>query len=135
MIEIPSRVEGRHYDLFMLEKRLKPLGYVIGGNWDYDHGAFDYKIADNAGYQFLRVPFKAVDGQLDAHSCTVELGRPFLLSHVYQDGLDDHAHSDNSSATFNQFQEPAEKDANIPGDILDTGKILVEELESILLPN
>lgn len=132
MIEIPSKIEGNQFDLYKLEQLLKPLGYSLGGNWDYDHGAFDYKIADQDGYQFLRLPFKAVDGQLDARSCTVELGRPLLLSHLYQDGLDDHAHSDNSSATFNQFQEPIDKDASFPEKFRGEGKTLVQELEMML---
>ena len=73
MIEIPSSVEGKQFDLYKLEQKLKPIGYSIGGNWDYDHGAFDYKINDEVGYQFLRLPFSAIDGQLDANNCTVEL--------------------------------------------------------------
>lgn len=91
MIELPLRLEGKQFQLYHLEEQLKPLGYVIGGGWDYDHGYFDYKIADDLGYQFLRVPFRAVDGQLDSHGTTVELGRPFLLAHKYQQGIDDFA--------------------------------------------
>ncbi len=52
MIEIPSALEGKTFLLNVLEQELKPLGYVIGGNWDYDHGSFDYKMADDVGYQF-----------------------------------------------------------------------------------
>jgi hypothetical protein len=128
MIEIPSSVEGKQYDLYKLEQMLKPIGYSIGGNWDYDHGAFDYKINDEVGYQFLRLPFSAIDGQLDARNCTVELGRPFLLSHKYQIGLDDQV----SAGTLNQFSEPVDKDASFPEQYIETGKVLVKELESIL---
>jgi hypothetical protein len=128
MIEIPSSVEGKQVDLYKLEQMLKPIGYSIGGNWDYDHGAFDYKINDEVGYQFLRLPFSAIDGQLDAHNCRVELGRPFLLSHKYQIGLDD----DISAGTLNQFSEPVDKDASFPEQYIETGKVLVKELESIL---
>lgn len=133
VIEIPSKVEGKHFDLYKLEQNLKPIGYSIGGNWDYDHGSFDYKIDDEVGYQFLRVPFKAIDGQLDDLSCTVEIGRPFLLSHKYQRGLDDHAYTGNFSASFDQFSEPVDKDASFPKEFIDLGKALVEELESILI--
>jgi YugN-like family len=128
MIEIPSSVEGKQVDLYKLEQMLKPIGYSIGGNWDYDHGAFDYKINDEVGYQFLRLPFSAIDGQLDAHNCRVALGRPFLLSHKYQIGLDDHI----SAGTLNQFSEPVDKDASFPEQYIETGKVLVKELESIL---
>lgn len=132
MIEIPSKVEGKQFDLYKLEQKLKPVGYSIGGNWDYDHGAFDYKMNDEAGYQFLRLPFTAIDGQLDAHSCTVELGRPFLLSHQYESGLDDHASTGAMSGAVNQFQEPVDKDASIPDKYANAGKELVEELETLL---
>jgi hypothetical protein len=133
LIEIQSELEGKHFDLFKLEQLLKPLGYSIGGNWDYDHGAFDYKIDDEVGYQFLRLPFKAIDGQLDSKSCTVSLQRPFLLSHKYQRGIDDHAEIGNASAAFNQFQEPVDKDASFPEKYIEVGRSLVREVESALL--
>lgn len=133
VIEIPSELEGKHFDLFKLEQMLKPLGYTIGGNWDYDHGAFDYKIDDEVGYQFLRLPFKAIDGQLDSRGCTVQLQRPMLLSHKYQRGVDDHANIGNASASFNQFQEPVDKDASFPEKYIEVGKSLVHEVESSIL--
>jgi YugN-like family len=133
MIEIPSRLEGKTFQLYKLEEQLKPLGYTIGGNWDYDHGYFDYKIDDEDGYQFLRIPFKAVDGQLDSHGTTVEIGRPFLLSHQYQSGLDDHADGGNLGAAFNQFSEPEDPDAAFPEKYISVGKVLVQELERRLL--
>lgn len=133
MIPISSKIENQSFQLIDLENKLKPLGYVIGGNWDYDHGYFDYKIEDEAGYQFLRVPFSAVDGQLDSNGATVKLGRPFLLSHKYQAGLDDHAGAGNFSAMTDQFSEPQDPDAEVPDQYLDLGKSLVEELEDVLL--
>jgi hypothetical protein len=132
MIEIESTIEGKRYDLYKLEQTLKPLGYNIGGNWDYDHGSFDYKMDDQDGYQFLRVPFKAVDGQLDSRNCTVELQRPFLLSHLYQEGIEEEAHSSNWSSSFNQFQDPIDKDASFPDKYIDRGKTLVKQLETAL---
>ncbi len=59
MIEIPSRLEGKQFQLYHLEEQLKPMGYTIGGGWDYDHGYFDYKIADDVGYQVFA---RAVSG-------------------------------------------------------------------------
>jgi hypothetical protein len=134
MIEIPSKIEGVQYHLYKLEQQLKPIGYTIGGNWDYDSGYFDYKIADDGdGYQYLRVPFRAIEGQLDGTDCIVELNRPFLLAHTFQPGLDDHAHIGNFSASFNQFQEPADKDDQVKSKYIDIGQSLVSELEMIIL--
>ncbi|MBM7694390.1 hypothetical protein JOC77_003851 [Peribacillus deserti] len=132
MIEIPSRIEGHTFSLYDLESTLEPKGYIISGNWDYDHGYFDYKIDDHKGYQFLRVPFRAAEGQLDTRGAAVQMERPFLLSHKYQKDLDD-AFIGNISASFNQFQEPVKADAEFPEKYVDLGKSLVHELESILL--
>ncbi|WML47109.1 YugN-like family protein [Neobacillus sp. PS3-34] len=133
MIELPSKVEGKHFDLYKLEQKLKPMGYTVGGNWEYDHGYFDYEIDDKVGYQFVRLPFKSIDGQLDARNCTVELGRPFILSHKYQRGLDDHAETGTFSGTLNQFSEPVDSDASIPDEFIDRGKGIVDRLEAILI--
>ncbi|GGD06323.1 MULTISPECIES: YugN-like family protein [Pontibacillus] len=133
MIPIPSGIQGQVFSLFDLEQKLKPRGYDIGGNWDYDHGSFDYKISDEVGYQFLRVPFSVVNGQLDDKEVTVRLGEPYLLSHKYQRGLDDNVHVGNFSASFDQFSEPQDPDAEFPEEYIDTGKELVEELDRILL--
>jgi hypothetical protein len=130
MIELSSVIVGKKYDLYKLEQILKPLGYSIGGNWDYDHGAFDYKMDVENGYQFLRVPFKAIDGQLDSRNCTVEFQAPFLLSHQYEDGNDlDHSEIHNVSAIYNQFQSPENKDAEVQDKYIDQGKALIKELE------
>ncbi|KKI89949.1 hypothetical protein WQ54_22680 [Bacillus sp. SA1-12] len=133
MIEIESRIEGQTIELYDLEQKLKPMGYSIGGNWEYDHGFFDYKIDSQNGYQYLRVPFKATDGQLDTANTMVKIGTPFLLSHQYQEDMDDHAKIGNFSASFNQFQEPEEKDATFPEKYVKTGKELVKQLEAELL--
>ncbi|GAA0326191.1 YugN-like family protein [Bacillus carboniphilus] len=134
MIEIPSKLEGVQFSLYRLEQDLKPRGYSIGDNWDYDHGYFDYKIDDKVGYQFLRIPFKAIDGQLDSRGTTVELGRPFLLSHKYQIGIDEKGDDTGVfSSMVNQFQEPVDSDASFPKEYIDLGKSLVQELEELLL--
>ncbi|HZG74103.1 MAG TPA: YugN-like family protein [Chondromyces sp.] len=132
MIELSSSVEGKQYRLYDLEQKLKPLGFDIGGNWDYDHGYFDYKIDDRVGYQFLRIPFSAIDGQLDTEGVTVELGRPFLLSHKYQEGLDDLVTTGAFSGSVNQFAEPVDKDASFPEKYIEEGKRLVSKVEQLI---
>jgi hypothetical protein len=133
MIPVPSKLENKTFSLYDLEQTLKPIGYAIGGNWDYDHGSFDYKIDDEVGYQFLRVPFSAVDGQLDSQGTTVKIGQPFLLSHKYQIGLDDDVHLGRYKASIDQFSEPVDPDASFPEKYVDVGKSLVRELEGVLL--
>lgn len=132
VITLDSKIESKIYSLYELEQKLKPLGFDIGGNWDYDHGYLDYKINDEVGYQFLRLPFEAVDGQLDSKGTTVKMGKPFLLSHKYQRGLDDHAFTWNGSASFDQFSEPVDADASFPEEYIDVGKSMLQEVEAQL---
>ncbi|WP_141552509.1 YugN-like family protein [Bacillus pseudomycoides] len=134
MIPIQSNLEGHTYALFKLEEVLKPLGYSIGGNWDYDKGCFDYKVDEEDGYQFLRVPFTAVEGELDVPGVVVRLDTPYLLSHVYQDELDDQVNTLTAGASgLDQFAEPQDADGNIKRKYIDIGKALVKELEKHLI--
>ncbi|CAI8816459.1 YugN-like family protein [Bacillus sp. IT-79MI2] len=134
LIPIQSNLEGHTYALFKLEEVLKPLGYSIGGNWDYEKGCFDYKIDEEDGYQFLRVPFTAVEGELDVPGVVVRLDTPYLLSHVYQDELDDQVNTLAAGASgLDQFAEPQDADGNIKRKYIDIGKALVKELEKHLI--
>ncbi|PGE94733.1 hypothetical protein COF51_22980 [Bacillus pseudomycoides] len=134
LIPIQSNLEGHTYALFKLEEVLKPLGYSIGGNWDYDKGCFDYKVDEEDGYQFLRVPFTAVEGELDVPGVVVCLDTPYLLSHVYQDELDDQVNTLAAGASgLDQFAEPQDADGNIKRKYIDIGKALVKELEKHLI--
>lgn len=134
LIPIQSNLEGHTYALFKLEETLKPLGYSIGGNWDYDKGCFDYKIDEEDGYQFLRVPFTAVEGELDVPGVIVRLETPYLLSHVYQDELDDQVNTLAAGTSgLDQFAEPKDADGNIKRKYIDVGKVLVKELEQYLI--
>jgi len=133
MIEIPSAIEGTHFQLYKLEQLLKPMGFAIGGNWDYDHGSFDYKLNDERKYEFLRIPFHAVDGQLDSHGVTVELDRPFVLAHVFQGNIDDSSIPGPFAGTFDQFAKPIDKDGEVSEEFLQKGKRLVQEVEHLLL--
>lgn len=130
MIPIESQVTGKQFRLQFLEENLKPLGYVIGGNWDYTNGSFDYKLGDEDAYLFLRVPFTAVKGALDERGTEVEMNEPYLLAHKYQDEIDEDVRT---AGTFNQFQSPIEKDAPFPSEYAESGRQLVKELEHVLL--
>ncbi|MED2789975.1 YugN-like family protein [Bacillus thuringiensis] len=134
MIPIQSNLEGRTYALYKLEEVMKPLGYSIGGNWDYDKGCFDYKIDEEGGYQFLRVPFTAVDGELDVPGVVVRLETPYILSHVYQDELDDNVNTLTAGTSgMDQFAEPKDPDADVKRKYINIGKVLMRELEKHFL--
>ncbi|MEC1634717.1 YugN-like family protein [Bacillus mojavensis] len=133
MITIPSAIDGQPFLLQELEQVMKPLGYVINGGWEYDHGYFDYKIDDKDGYLFLRIPVNAIQGSLDERGAAVRIGTPFMLRQVFQTGLDDHAEGGPFQSLFNQFSEPQRRDAEIDSAYLDIGASLVKELEDVLL--
>lgn len=133
MYRIPSKIEGKQFPLYKLEQILKPNGYSIGGGWDYDQGYFDFKMSNDGGYHFLRVPFTPVNGQLDTRGVVVQLGTPFILHHVYQDGIDEQGDVGAVAATVDQFAEPKDEDGEIHKKYIDFGKELVRELELILL--
>lgn len=116
-----------------MEKSLKPLGYVVGGSWDYNEGAMDYKMADDNGYQFLRIPFKVEEGMLDSPGAIVRLGTPFILTHKYQDEVEDHADNGVLQGSINQFQSPVDPDSEVPEKYVEKGKRLIEQIEHILL--
>ncbi|TWI52953.1 YugN-like protein [Halalkalibacter nanhaiisediminis] len=137
MHRLSSAVIGKQFKLKELEDKLKPLGYSIGGGWEYDHGYFDYKIDEDVGYTFLRLPFQAVDGELDQRGVTVQLGQPYLLNHKFNRGLDDNVEPTEGivpmNSLVNQFQDPVDKDATIDEKYLPTAHSLIRELELTLI--
>ncbi|MDN4072408.1 YugN-like family protein [Fictibacillus terranigra] len=133
MIPLQSKLENEVFAFNELEDKLKQIGYTIGGNWDYDHGYFDYKLDDEVGYTFVRVPFTAYEKEIGDDGAMVTLGEPFLLAHKYQIGLDDNVSAGNLSGSLNQFSEPQDPDASIDEKWIGIGKKLIEKTESQLL--
>jgi hypothetical protein len=133
MKPIKSKIENEYIALNEAEDALKSLGFSYGGNWDYDHGYFDYKLDDEVGYTFLRIPFKAVEGELDKRNTVIQIGEPFLLAHKYQVGLDDNVGAGSVSGSFNQFSEPQDPDASIDKKWIDIAKEVVQKVEAELM--
>ena len=134
MLSIDSSIEHHFVSLHELETKLKPAGFVISNNWVYDQGTFDLKFADAGGaYYFLRLPFYAVRGELDTPGVHVRLGKPFMLSHKYEAGLDNDIASGAVQGAFNQFQTPVDPDAEIPSAYAEMGKQHMREVERLVL--
>jgi hypothetical protein len=133
MKPIKSKIENEYIALNEAEEALKGLGFSYGGNWEYDHGYFDYKLDDEVGYTFLRIPFKATEGELDKRETVIQLGEPFVLTHKYQIGLDDNVGAGSVSGSFNQFAEPQDPDATIDKKWLPIAADLVKKVEAALL--
>ncbi|UOQ94214.1 YugN-like family protein [Halobacillus shinanisalinarum] len=135
MISLSSQLTDELFDLHELEQNLRPIGFNFSDNWDYEHGYFDYKLGDENGYLFLRIPFSVVEGTLDSPSnpATVKMNEPYLLAHVYQDGIDDHVREGNFRASIDQFQTPKDKDANFPEEHIQAGQEILQQAEQALL--
>ncbi|SDK08397.1 YugN-like family protein [Sediminibacillus albus] len=133
MIPISSNLENRDFSLHALEETLKPIGFSIGGNWDYDQGSFDYKMGVEDGYQFLRIPFTAVKGMLDSPGVIVKLGKPFVLSHVYQSGIDEDGRNGALRGAVDQFQAPVDADAQVADKFIHEGRQLLQKVEQLLM--
>ncbi|GAK13759.1 YugN family protein [Geomicrobium sp. JCM 19039] len=133
MLELQSRISGVELSLSELEKKIEPLGFSMGGNWEYDHGYMDYQMDDDGqGYTFLRIPFSTVVGEIGSGHAEVVIGTPFLLAHRYESGIE-HDGITAYSAVFNQFSSPEEKDAYVDQKYVREGVLLVREVEEKLV--
>lgn len=137
MYELQSIIENKVFSFQQLKRELEKRRYSLNGAWEYDHGFFDYKLADDDGYHFLRVPFHAINGDIDSADAIIKMDTPYLLTHQYQNNVDRYADSSVMQAAFNQFQSPTDKDADIPRQYVTKGKQVLLELEEMLnsLPN
>lgn len=133
MIHIQSNLEGKELSVGELKKKLGPIGFTINGNWEYDHAFFDYKMNDDHGdQQYIRIPFQSTGGSLDEDGTLVQLGTPFLLDHQFETEVDDEGNVGALSGSFNQFKEPADKDAPFPKEYVERGRSLVSKAEQAI---
>ncbi|SHM91889.1 YugN-like family protein [Gracilibacillus kekensis] len=132
MLELDSTVENKVFFYREVKRILEKEGYALGGAWEYDHGYFDYKLANDEGYHFLRVPFHSLKGEIENDNAVIQMDKPYILTHRYQDDVDAYAESSVIQASFNQFQTPVEKDADIPTPYIEKGKIVLQNLEVLL---
>ncbi|WP_018921810.1 YugN family protein [Salsuginibacillus kocurii] len=132
MEELQSKLVGMEITMKELIKQSEPLGFEVGGGWEYDHGYLDYKVKDDGMYHFVRIPFFAVSGEVSDKEALVKLGQPFVLNHAYEDGVDEEV--DNYNALMNQFASPEDPDAKVDPDDLSEGEKVLRSLEKTLTP-
>lgn len=116
MQTLTSSLTGRQLEFDHLINQLNPLEFTLGGGWDYDQGSLD-RYLDEGHKVWLRIPFQVVSGTLDgdtlATDALVRIGDPYVLKHVYNEGMDETAPVNTFGALVNQFQTPVDKDAGI----------------------
>jgi hypothetical protein len=132
LIPILSNLEDHVEGFANLNNFFEEWEFTLGGNWDYEHGYFD-RFLDEAHMVWLRIPFQVtsgtMDGDSDASDAIVKLGTPFVLKHIYNDGLDPEAVPNVYGGLINQFQEPIEKDADIEAHWVEQAKHILQAVE------
>jgi hypothetical protein len=113
---LKSKLEQVQEPFDTVRDRLHAFNFSLGGNWEYDHGYFDRSL-DEANKVWLRIPFQVVTGRLEgdteATDAIVRIGTPFVLNHVYNEGLDNAAEAETYGAMLDQFQTPTDPDGQV----------------------
>lgn len=121
MISFHSEIEGKEAYFGDIEDLFSQKGFVLGGNWEFDGGYFDYELDEEKGETvYLRVPVQVVQGQLDETGARLKFLTPLLVRHVVETGV---SHDDSlplldqmpmqAVSLVNQFQTPVETDGEI----------------------
>ncbi|WP_123041652.1 YugN family protein [Cohnella candidum] len=133
MYPISSSLTSQTRDYFPFREAAEQKGFTLGGNWDYDHGSFDCAL-DTVNKVWLRLPFQVTRGSLDSEMSDVDvrilLGEPYVLKHVYNEGLDKEAHPRAMGAMIDQFSDPVDADADIEPNWIEEAKRKIREIES-----
>jgi hypothetical protein len=132
MITLTSELENVVEEFIHLNDYLGKFEFTLGGNWDYEHGYFDRSL-DEDNKVWLRIPFQVTSGMLDGDSddsdAVVQLGSPFVLKHIYNEGLDPEAVPHVYGSLINQFQEPLESDAAVESNWVERAKQILQQVE------
>jgi hypothetical protein len=135
MYPIPSVLTSKTFGYASFRDAAAKRGFVLGGNWDYDQGSLDCPL-DRSNQVWLRMPFEVVSGTLDSESedtdAQIRLGEPYVLRHLYHEGLDDEAQPATIGGLVNQFAAPVDADAEVSGHWIEVARRKLGELESMV---
>ncbi|EGQ26096.1 MULTISPECIES: YugN family protein [Sporosarcina] len=130
MLELETMIEGKLANFGVLRDQVCKHGYHFGGGWDYHKGCFDSILHKEGGETiYLRVPFEVDEGELDDYHTSIKFKKPYVIKHVVNTGLDRDS-SSLVSGSFNQFQEPLDRDAQIRDKSRweTAGELAIEEI-------
>jgi hypothetical protein len=134
MYAILSSLTSQVQEYVIVKNALSEHGFALGGNWSYDHGSFDCAL-DEANKVWLRLPFDVTIGNLDSESqendTKIRFGQPFVLKHVYNEGLDREAQPRALGAMMDQFSDPVDPDDEIESHWIDRAREKLNTVESI----
>lgn len=134
MIALESKLTGQELYFTDVQERLESMGFMLGGNWEYTGGSFDLPLDGEERMVWLRIPFTTVYGRIDPDSplpnTRVTFDTPYVLKHVYQEGNDPEANMHIAGALFDQFQKPADPDAEVPDRFVREAELVLRQAES-----
>lgn len=134
MYSLSSRMTGQEQEFVPVRSALAERGFALGGSWDYGRGSFDCAL-DEANKVWLRLPFEVTIGNLDSETeendAKIRFGEPYVLKHLYNEGLDAEAQPRTMGAMFDQFQDPVDPDAEIEPRWIDKARERLREVEAI----
>lgn len=133
MKPIQSALENRTGSFDRIRDHVQRFQFTLGGNWDYDHGSFD-RALDEAHKVWLRLPFEVTRGRLEGDDATnpgtaIMMGTPFVLKHIYNEGLDAEAVPRTYGALVDQFQDPIDRDAEVEDHWVEKARNILREVE------
>nr|WP_306220625.1 YugN family protein [Cohnella sp. WQ 127256] len=115
---------------------LSEHGFTLGGNWDYQHGSFDCAL-DDANKVWLRLPFNVTIGDLDmdadSSDTVIQFKEPYVLKHIYNEGLDREAQPRVLGALFDQFSDPIDPDDKIEAHWIEQARKKLDAVEATYL--
>lgn len=133
MIAIESALTNRLMDYTALKDTLERYGFMLGGNWEYNHGSFDRRLDGEQQTVWLRIPFEVAQGEIDPYApqpgTQVVVGTPYVIRHLYNDGDDHTAHFYTVGAFVNQFQSPVDPDARVDPHYVEQAREVMREVE------
>lgn len=133
MKQMDSKITSMEGKFAACQQQLEGHNFSLGGNWDYNHGSFD-RALDDEHKVWLRLPFSVIAGELDSESANqetiIKFDQPYVLKHLYNEGLDPSADATRLAGLINQFQDPVDADAPIEEKWMKEATRLLREIES-----
>lgn len=136
IIPLDSKLEGYQNSFATINRLLQEVNFTLGGGYTYEQGFFDRPLDPEAHIYryYLRIPARALNGDLDHPKTTIRLGQPFIIKHEVLTGNDPSADIGLGSALINQFSTPIPaEDHPIADQYIERGKKAVQQAEAKLL--
>lgn len=132
MVPLESELQNVETSVQEASRIMNQYHFSLGGNWEYDHGYFDRNL-DEEQKVWIRFPFQVTKGRLDSESANegteIRFGSPFVLKHLYNEGLEEEAQMNTYGALVNQFQTPTDPDASIDEKWLEQASEIMREMD------